>query len=184
MKKIPFYNPASPFFFHILVSLLYIFLIFLTSLLISLSLLSIIFSIIFIILIFTAVYPFFALVMAILVRRAFINIHQTPVSEEFANKLVLYNRYLITAIYVFSFVAGFFEIEKKFPPDTAFIHLFLLFISGLCFLFYFFILPVIIRFLLLKKMSLILEIVIVGIFFLLFLLCSYIITFMIYNIRF
>ena len=172
MKKIPFYNPASPSFFHFSVLLLYI-LIFLPLLLLSFSLFS---TITFITLIFSAIYPFFVLVMAILVRGAYINIHQTPISEQFTNKLVLYNRYLITAIYVFSLGVWVFYLGTGKFLDATLVSLFFLFISGLCFLFYLFILPVIIRFLLLKKRSLLLEIIIVGIFFLLFLLGLYIIN--------
>ena len=157
MKKIPFYNPASPFFFHVAVVLLYI-LIFL-----RLLSLSIFFTVSFTILIFTAAYSFFALVMVILVRRVYINTFQTPVPEEFVDKLALYNRYLITVIYIFSFIAGFLEANKE--PETELLSFFLLFSSGLCFLFYLFILPIIIRLILLKKINLILEIIILGIFF-------------------
>ena len=172
MKKIPFYNPASPLFFHIAVVLLYV-LIFLRLLLLSLSLFS---SITYIVLIFTAAYPFFALVMAILVRRTYIYIHQTPVPEQFANKLVHYNRYLITAIYVFSLGVWFFYLATGKFLDASLASLFFLFISGLCFLFYLFILPIMIRLILLKKMNFILEVVILGIFFLLSLLGLYMIN--------
>ena len=165
MKKIPFYNPASPLFFHIAVLLLYI---------LVLSLWPVEFFMLLSILFFNAAYPFFAIAMAILIRRMYINTHRELVPEKFANQLVFYNRYLITVIYIFSFIAGFLEANKE--PETELLSFFLLFSSGLCFLFYLFILPIIIRLILLKKINLILEIIILGIFFFLFLLGSYIIN--------
>lgn len=155
MKKIPFYHPASPSFFHISVLLLYI-LIFLSLLVFTISVNpyivlfdNLLYFIIYIALVFSALYPFFALLMITLVRKAYISVYQTPVPEEFVKKLVLYNRYLISVIYIFSLVAGFFKIERF--PDGVFVFLFFLFILGLCFLFYLFTLPIIIRLILLRK---------------------------------
>lgn len=113
MKKIPFYHPASSLFFHLAVLLLYI-LIFLLLFGFTISINpyivlfdNLLYLIIYITLIFSALYPFFALLMTILVRKIYISVYQTPVPEEFVNKLVLYNRYLISVIYIFSLVAGF-----------------------------------------------------------------------------
>jgi len=155
MKKIPFYNPASPLFFHIAVLLLYI---------LVLSLWPVEFFMLLSILFFNAAYPFFAIAMAILIRRMYINTHRELVPEKFANQLVFYNRYLITVIYVFSFIVGLSVVGIAFLLPSV------LFSSGLCFLFYLFILPIIIRLILLEKMSFIFGVAMVGIFFLLLLL--------------
>ena len=154
---------SSPLFFHIAVLLLYIliFSIFLEP------------SMFLITLLFTASYPFFTIAIAIVIRKAFINTYQAPLSEEFVNKSVIYNRYLITAIYVLSLGVGFLKSFKA--TDAALASLFFLFVSGLCFFFYLFILPILIRLILLKKASLMFEIVMLGIFFLLFLWGSYMI---------
>ncbi len=170
MKKIPFYNPASPLFFHIAVLLLYtlIFVLFFVFPIVHPIL------VLLTILLFSTSYPFFALAMAILVRRAYINTYQTSVPEQFTNKLLLYNRYLITAIYVIFSIGGW--LLELPATENELLYFLLLFASGLCFLFYLFILPIIIRLILLKKINLILEIIILGIFFFLFLLGSYIIN--------
>jgi hypothetical protein len=164
MKKIPFYNPASPLFFHIAVAVLYI-LIFL-----RLLSLSIFFPISFTILIFTAAYPFFALVMVILVRRVYNNTHQIPVPQEFANKLVLHNRLLISVIYILSLTNGWFIVAELPFFDGGALFLIPLFISGLCFLFHLYILPKLIRFILLKKGSIKSDVIISGVLFALFLI--------------
>ncbi len=134
MKKIPFYNPSSPLFFHIAVLLLYI-----LTFLPSLAFYGF-FSAAVSILLFSALYPFFALVMAILVRKAYINTYQISVPEEFANKLILYNHYLIYVIYVLSTILVFIEVET-IPPDVDIgplpYHFIFLFFSWLCFLFYY-----------------------------------------------
>ena len=161
---------SSSLFFHISVLLLYI-LIFALFFVFSmfrpvLILLTTLF--------FSGLYPSFVIVMAIVIKNAYINIHQAPVSEEFVNKLVFYNRLLITVIYVFSLIAGFFEGENL---EGALIYLFLLFVLGLCFLFYLFVLPTTIRRLMVfKKASFKPEGVILGIFLLFFLVVLYILV--------
>lgn len=136
MEKIPFYNSASPFFFHISV-LLFIIPIVLIFFLAS-----------FLPFIFSVLYPFFVLAMAILVRRTYIHIHQRPVPEEFANKLVLYNRYLIFTIYIFFPLLALFS-GVDYPQFVA---IYILEVTGLWFLFCLFILPKLIRYSLLNKM--------------------------------
>jgi len=90
--------------------------------------------------------------MAFIVKEAYINTHQAPVPKEFANKLVLYNRYLITTIYIISLTIIWITFFTMPSSDGAgFVTLFLLIISAFCFLFYLFILPKIVRFILIKK---------------------------------
>lgn len=159
MKKIPFYNPASPFFFHISV-LLFIIPIVLTFFLAS--------GIPFI---FSVLYPFFALSMAIIVRRVYIHTYQVTVPEDFANKLVLYNRYLISISYIFLPLLALFS-GVDYP---IFVSLIILVATGPWFLFCISILPVSIRFVLLNKMRSIDWVITIGIFFFLFLSSLFII---------
>ena len=119
---------------------------------------------------FSVFYPVFVFVITIIVRKTYINTCQGLITEEFANKLVLYNRYLITAIYILSLIGGLFVFEIMpgtfLGPGVYWIVLFMpiLILVGLCFLFYLFILPIFIRLILLKKVGPIFEIIILGIF--------------------
>src|SRR3989344_8260697 len=149
MKKISFHNPASPWFFHVAVILLYI-LIFLLLFGFAISvnpniilLDNLLYLIIYNTLFFSTLYPFFSLQMARVVKTGYINTHQASIPEKFANKLVLYNRYLITAIYIFSLGVGVFEVYR--PPEGSLGLLFLLVILGVCYFFYRFVMPVIIK---------------------------------------
>lgn len=179
MKKIPFYNPASPLFFHIAVLLLYVLIFLLTLVFYG------IFSIPLAILIFSFLYPFFALAMAVIIKKAYINTYQVPASEEFADKLALYNRYLISVIYILPYVAGyvagslFLEGEVGLVFGVWFYGSLL--ISVPCFLFYLFVPPKLIRFILLKKWRIKSDVIMSGIIFLSFLITLLILLFLIFD---
>jgi len=163
MKKIPFYNPASPLFFHIAVVALWI-----PIVLYGFYQIWIAFSFLF----FSVLYPLLTLAMAFIVRRAYINTFQIPVPEEFVDKLLHYNRYLISVIYILSTILVFVQMMMV-PPDAdlgplPLYLIFLLAISWACFPFHFHIPPAIIRFILLKKARIELNVFISAILLLLY----------------
>jgi len=156
MKKVPFYHPASPHFLNFITLLLYVIFPF-KEFFLSESSMGGIYALID----FYILYPFFSLGIILLVKKAYINIHQSPVSEEFANKLILYNLFFIFAIYIFLPLLLFFA--------GSFLFLTLLICMGPLFLFHILILPIIIRLILFNRTSLILWTIIMVIFlFLLF----------------
>ena len=138
MKKIPFYNPASPFFFHFFIFWLFI----LSFVLFSL------FSFAASLALFNVLYPFFALAITGIIRRSYINVHQAQVPEDFANKLLLYKYFLITPLYIFSLIGwGAASVEVSVLLFVGFPLIVLNFLS------YVFILPVIIRLILLERLN-------------------------------
>jgi len=146
MKKIPFYNPASPSLFHISIVLLCI----LTFLLLLVFHVLNPFSFIYL---FSALYPFFILVMLSIIRRDYFDTYQSPVLEKIVNQLVRDNRILISVIYIpfiIFFIFGLGFVAMSVAPQSI-----------IAFLLFFCFFPIIIRLILLRKINFIRGVIII-----------------------